>query len=221
MSLHRLHTSKYRMSNIAYTSSEAPSSSEYGLLHETPQESAPALNQAEDVALFQRFMQGDDSAAIVMFKKFNRSIFLYAAKILSSTEQAEDICQEVWERIIALRSKPKQLVNPGGFVFTITRNLCFNQLQSRKRTVRLDSVSEQSLPSSIMPGMTSAEELVLSALDALRFEDRELLVLNMYCGYKFDEIAAILELSPGAVWTRASRARAKLRDIITKLSSPL
>ncbi len=208
------------MSHTSYTSHEA-NSSEYGLSQETPQVSAPALNHAEDVALFNRFMQGDDSAAIVMFKKFNRSIFLYAAKILNSTEQAEDICQEVWERVIALRSKPKQLVNPGGFLFTITRNLCFNQLQSRKKTVRLDSVAEHSLPTAVIPGMTSAEELVLSALDALRFEDRELLVLNMYCGYKFDEIATLLELSPGAVWTRASRARAKLRDIITKLSTPL
>lgn len=208
------------MSNIAYTSQET-NPHEYGLSQETPQVSAPALNHAEDVALFNRFMQGDDSAAIVMFKKFNRSIFLYAAKILNSTEQAEDICQEVWERVIALRAKPKQLVNPGGFLFTITRNLCFNQLQSRKKTVRLDSVAEHSLPTAVIPGMTSAEELVLSALDALRFEDRELLVLNMYCGYKFDEIATLLELSPGAVWTRASRARAKLRDIITKLSTPL
>jgi RNA polymerase sigma-70 factor (ECF subfamily) len=208
------------MSNIAHISSES-SSQEYGLPQEVIQETAPALNHAEDIALFERFMKGDDSAAIVMFKKFNRSIFLYAAKILNSNEQAEDICQEVWERIIALRSKPKKLVNPGGFVFTITRNLCFNQLQSRKRTVRLDSIAEHSLPTSVIPGMTSAEELVLSALDALRFEDRELLVLNMYCGYKFEEIATLLELSPGAVWTRASRARAKLRDIITKLSTSI
>lgn len=208
------------MSSIAHISSESASNG-YLQPQETAQVSTSALNHAEDIAMFERFMQGDDTAAILMFKKFNRSIFLYATKILGSNEQAEDICQEVWERVIGLRAKPKQLINPGGFLFTITRNLCFNQLQSRKRTVRLDTIAENNLPSSVIPGMTNTEELVLSALDALRFEDRELLVLNMYCGYKYDEIATLLELSPGAVWTRASRARAKLREIITKLSTPL
>jgi RNA polymerase sigma-70 factor (ECF subfamily) len=184
-------------------------------------EEAATIQTNEDIAVFERFMRGDDSAAILLFKKFNRSIFLYAAKLLGNSEQAEDICQEVWERVIALRTKPRQLINPAGFLFTITRNLCFNQLQVRKRTVSLDTIEERYLPTAMNPGMSSTEELVMTALDALKFEDRELLVLNMYCGYKFDEIATLLELSPGAVWTRASRARAKLREIITKLSQPL
>ncbi|MBK9248552.1 MAG: RNA polymerase sigma factor [Ignavibacteria bacterium] len=191
------------------------------LTRERKSDESTTIQTNEDIALFERFMVGDDTAAILLFKKFNRSIFLYAAKLLANSEQAEDICQEVWERVIALRTKPRQLINPAGFLFTITRNLCFNQLQIRKRTVSLDTIEERHLPSAMIPGMTSTEELVMTALDALKFEDRELLVLNMYCGYKFDEIATLLELSPGAVWTRASRARAKLREIITKLSLPL
>ena len=191
------------------------------LTRERKSDESTTIQTNEDIALFERFMVGDDTAAILLFKKFNRSIFLYAAKLLANSEQAEDICQEVWERVIALRTKPRQLINPAGFLFTITRNLCFNQLQIRKRTVSLDTIEERHLPSAMIPGMTSTEELVMTALDALKFEDRELLVLNMYCGYKFDEIATLLELSPGAVWTRASRARAKLREIITKLSQPL
>jgi len=38
----------------------------------------------------------------------------------------------------------------------------------------------------------------------------------MYCGYRFDEIAEMLKISPNAVWTRASRARAQLREIISR-----
>ncbi|MGA1308250.1 MAG: RNA polymerase sigma factor [Candidatus Kapaibacteriota bacterium] len=50
------------------------------------------------------------------------------------------------------------------------------------------------------------EELVNSSLDSLKFEDKELLVLNMFCGYRFDEIAEMMGMSPNAIWTRASRA---------------
>ena len=61
------------------------------------------------------------------------------------------------------------------------------------------------------------EELVNSSLDTLKFEDKELLVLNMYCGYRFDEIATMMGMSPNAIWTRASRARAQLRDRVKSM----
>jgi DNA-directed RNA polymerase specialized sigma24 family protein len=60
------------------------------------------------------------------------------------------------------------------------------------------------------------EELALTALDALPFETREILVLNLYAGYRFDEIAAMLGKSPDAIWARASRGRAQLRTIIAE-----
>ena len=58
------------------------------------------------------------------------------------------------------------------------------------------------------------EEKLVAALDSLPFETREILVLNAYCGYRFDEIATMLDKSPDAVWARASRARAQLRRMV-------
>lgn len=186
--------------------------SDRGSVGKMKSDASPGL--PEEAALFARFMQGEDTAAIRIFERYNSQLFLYCSKILSDIDQAEDVTQEIWERVLRLRAKPQEILNPTGFLFRIARNLCLNQMRVRYRAVPIDSVEEASLPSCTMPGASDMEELVLSSLEALRFEDRELLVLNVYCGYRLEEIAVMLEISPNAVWTRASRARAQLRTIM-------
>lgn len=183
---------------------ESPSTKEYHI-------------STEIVELFDLFLKGDDNAALLLFNMFNKRIYLYCAKIVSNTYIAEDITQEVWERIIKLRFQENtNILNPVGFIFTIARNLCLNHIKLQKHVISLDVLDDFRLPSVHQPGSTSIEELVNTSLNALKFEDRELLVLHMYCGYRFDEIAEMLKISPNAVWTRASRARAQLREVISR-----
>lgn len=175
-------------------------------------EAAPP--RTKEANLFQRFLEGDDTAAIKLFQMYNSRLYVYCTKILGDTEQAEDVVQEVWERVIKMRSKPQEVTNPVGFLFRIARNLCINHMKVRSRTVPFETLDESAHPATAMPGSTELEDLVRSSLDSLKFEDRELLVLNAYCGYKLEEIATMLDISPNAVWTRASRARARLRAIV-------
>jgi RNA polymerase sigma-70 factor (ECF subfamily) len=59
---------------------------------------------------------------------------------------------------------------------------------------------------------------VVVALGQLPETQREILILNAYSGYRFDEIAEMLGEPVGAVRMRAWRARAKLGDIITAMT---
>ena len=173
----------------------------------------PRVQNIEEAQSFAKFLSGDDNAAMYFFRAYNRKLFLYCAKLVNNMHAAEDVTQEVWERIIKLRSQTQpEIANPGGFMFTIARNLCLNHIKLKKHTIPLDAISEMDIPHEYQPGSTDMEELVNSSLDTLKFEDKELLVLNMYCGYRFDEIANMMGMSPNAIWTRASRARAQLRD---------
>ena len=175
-------------------------------------------NKNEESLSFMNFLNGDDNAAMYFFRAYNRKIFLYCAKLVNNTHVAEDITQEVWERIIKLRNQSHpEIANPGGFMFTIARNLCLNHIKLRKHTIPIDAISEIDIPHEFQPGSTDMEELVSSSLDSLKFEDKELLVLNMFCGYRFDEIAEMMSMSPNAIWTRASRARAQLREKVKKM----
>ncbi len=63
-------------------------------------------------------------------------------------------------------------------------------------------------------------ELLLLALQQVPVDDQTLLELFYWEALSGPEIAAVLEISAGAVRVRLHRARGKLQDAIEKLMSP-
>lgn len=178
--------------------------------------SAPeAGDPANDAVSFQRFLDGENDAFLALFRKYNQRLFVYCLKILGNREQAEDTTQEMWERIIQLRRAPQQVRNPGGLFLRVARNLCIDHLRARRPTVPLEDLNEEALTGLAPREPTEREEVALMMLDKLPFEYREVLILNLYCGYRFDEIAAMTGKTPDAIWARASRARAQLRTMVS------
>lgn len=174
----------------------------------------PPIPAGDDEALYHRFINGDDAACVALYQRHNQRLFTYCSKMVGDKAQAQDLTQEVWERLIELRSSGRPLENPIGFLMRMARNLCLDYLKSRRRLLSLDTLHESGHPMYSMPELSEQEELLVASLQKLPFDYREVLILNTYCGYSFEEIAKMLGKSPEAIWTRASRARTQLRKMV-------
>ena len=198
-----------------------------------------AVGSMDDSALFHAMLAGSDPAFFELFQRFQPRLERYVGRQLGRDAPTEDLLQELWERVIKLRLKPPKRItaNSGSateevgefktqaFLFRIAHNLCIDHLRAKKDQTSLSLLGEADHPrvvdraaSVIVGDALDAEELVARALEELPFEFREVLVLNLYGGYRFDEIAVMLEKSPDAIWARASRARAKLRRLVIELA---
>jgi RNA polymerase sigma factor (sigma-70 family) len=174
----------------------------------------PTVPAGDDEALYDRFIAGDNTACVVLFKRHNQRLFTYCLKLTGDSAQAEDLAQEVWGRMIEFRAERRPLENPIGFLIRMARNLCLDYLKTRKKILPLDAISESSHPVYSMQELSEREELIVTSIQKLPVDYRDVLILNTYCGYSFEEIASILGKSPEAIWTRASRARTLLRTIV-------
>ncbi len=170
-----------------------------------------------EATLFARFVDGDSAAFSELFDRFNHRIYLYCLKIVGQAQQAEDLTQELWMRVIGLQAQRQTVAAPARLLFRIARNLCLQHLKARRRLSPLDDLPESSHPVSLTPELSHLEELVVISLARLPFEHRETLVLNAYCGYSYEEIAAMRGESLGAVKMRAWRARSKMGRIISAM----
>jgi len=168
-----------------------------------------------DALLLERFQRGEDGALVELFDRHNRRLLIYCQKLLGSREQAKDITQELWMRVLRLRGSSQSVANPVGFFLKIARNLCLNHIEARRTHTPLDALSERAHPVAD-GGRSEMEELILASLERLSFEHREVLVLHIYCGYRLEEIAAMTGKSPEAIWKRASRARKELRTLVMR-----
>lgn len=167
-----------------------------------------------DALLLKRFQQGEDAAFLELFRRHNPGLFRYCVKVLGNQTEAEDTVQDTWEKVIELCRASQPISNPPGLIFRIARNACISLLRRRGRWVTVEEFDENALPLYSAQSASELEEIALAALEELPFEHREVLVLHLYCGYRYDEIAEMMERTPEAIWARASRARVQLRKIV-------
>lgn len=170
---------------------------------------------ASDALLMERFLAGENAPFVELYDRHNERLFIYCLKILGDRELAGDITQEMWERVLRLRKRARRIDAPLGYFLKIARNLCIRH-RMRSRVHQALSTLPDSAHPSVAGHPSDNEEMILGALDALSFEHREVLILNIYCGYRFEEIAQMLGKSPEAIWKRASRARRELRELVLK-----
>jgi RNA polymerase sigma-70 factor (ECF subfamily) len=170
-----------------------------------------------DADLFTRFLEGNDQAFVWFLERHNRRLYAFCVKMLRDPEAARDVMQEVWERVIRLRSTGEQVGNPLGLLMRIVRNLSLNYLRDQRDHLSLDDMAEAQHPGVSVREQSYLEELIVLALERLPVAQREVLVLHNYSGYNYTEIATMLELSVDNVRMRAMRGRAHLGRIMSAL----
>ena len=133
-------------------------------------------------------------------------LYRAALSLLGDPQEAEDAVQDAFVRY--LERAPEELENPGAWLMRVLVNNCKSRLRLAWRRV---GPLHDALPA---PAMEERE--VLEELFALPPADRAVLHLYYYEGYTTDEVARITGQRPGTVRTRLSRAREKLRQLLTE-----
>ena len=148
-----------------------------------------------------------DFEAVV--RAYSAELYRYGYWLSRDRFTAEDLVQETFARGWAAWPGLKDPRAMRKWLYTILRNE-HARLYEKKR---LDIAEEQDLDIIESPAGTAALEdfEVRQALHALPAGYREPLLLQVIGGFTCEEIAKIMDLTPGATMTRLSRARLALR----------
>lgn len=179
-----------------------------------------------DVALMARIGEGDHAAFRSLVERHQDAVVGTVAKMLGNPSDAEDISQQVFLRLWhhAKRYRPEAKFTT--YLFTITRNLVFNETRrrSRRKEVSSDECEESShaqleadpdrQPDSQLL-QAELQRAVDAAIAALPETQRLAVVLRRYEQMPYEEIASVLDLSVPAVKSLLFRARSTLRDSLS------
>jgi len=127
---------------------------------------------------------------------------------------AEDLVQETFLRAHRNLGRYRGRASLKTWIFSIARNLCLDHLRaagrSRLRLVDPGLTSEISEPARPDPGrrvdLDDCRDRVSRALARLSPQSRELLILRMYHGLGYREIARRCGMAPAGIGTRIARA---------------
>ena len=131
--------------------------------------------------------------------------------VLRDEEAARDIAQETCLR--AYRSWADfDGRDARGWLYTIGLRLAINELARRNRwTALFAGTRQRTQPTWVSPRDVQLDD----ALRALRPEHRAALWLNVVDGYNQAEIGTMLGVAPGTVASWVSRAKTRLRKVLT------
>ncbi|MEU7071259.1 RNA polymerase sigma factor [Streptomyces narbonensis] len=170
-----------------------------------------------------RIRAGDPSAFAELFDSHARSVYNHAFRLTGDWSVAEDVMAATYLEAWRLRQK----VDPEGgslrpWLLGVATNVARNHCRGNRRYRRAASAyaaagaAEAAMPdhASEVAGRLDDRRRIaatLRALGTLRRSEREVLVLCLWEGLAYTEVAAALGVPVGTVRSRLSRARAKLR----------
>jgi RNA polymerase sigma-70 factor (ECF subfamily) len=180
-----------------------------------------------DVALMGMVSAGDMSAFEELVERHQRAVIGTVAKMLGNASESEDIAQQVFVRVWKSAGRYEAQAKFTTWLFTITRNLVFNEVRRRQRkpTVSVDEREETTHRTvedlqAISPDdemlQTELEEAIDRAIQSLPEKQRMAVVLRRYEEMPYDEIAAVLEMSIPAVKSLLFRARTQLKEALQR-----
>lgn len=125
--------------------------------------------------------------------------------------EAEDCVQEAFIRLLREWPTVSQFDSPEAW----TRRVALRLLSNRRRKARNGIRALLCLgPPRPAPAPTGDALDIQRALGHLPMGQRQVVVLHYVLGMGVTEIAAVLDLAPGTVKSRLSRARASLRPLL-------
>lgn len=141
-------------------------------------------------------------------------LFGYAVALAGSREAASDLLQTGAERALAGAASLRDADSLRPWLFRIIRNLWIDgsRRDTRQECEPLDENIEGQ-PWSFEDGLIAAIT-VRQGLSRISVPHREMIELIDIAGFGYAEAAAILEVPPGTVMSRISRARLALLEAI-------
>ena len=148
---------------------------------------------------------------IFIQKRLDR-MFRLACSILGRSDEAQDMMQDVAEKILRRHGNLKDVENIDAFITRSVQNACIDRIRKRRDTT--PKIPE--LPDGRDSDRWSARQLVHRSLARLPERQRIAIHLKDIEGYSSKEIAKIIETDEANVRTLLSRGRRALKEIIEK-----
>lgn len=155
-----------------------------------------------------------------VYRDYKNKVFGYIYNRIHDHAVAEELTSDVFVKVVANidRYDPEK-ASVSTWVFVITRNTLIEHYRKRRETEDIDGleipVTDEPIDRIVME---EQQELVARALLELPEKMRDIIVARYYYGFRFSKIGEMMEMTEANARVTHSRALAKLREIIERLS---
>lgn len=160
----------------------------------------------EDTDLIRKARQGEVEAFNLLISRWEKRVYNYLLRIVGEREEALDLSQDVF---LKAYQNLRKLDDPARFapwLFRIAHNEAFSSFRKRRpegETLGSGEFAGDEIAVAGTPGFPIELSIaVTNALGQLSADQRETVILKIYQGFKFEEMAEILGCPVSTVKSR-------------------
>jgi RNA polymerase sigma factor (sigma-70 family) len=153
-----------------------------------------------------------------LYEQYYTRVYAYLRFRVGSTEVAEDLVAQVFERALTHLEDLQSTAAAGAWLFRIARNCATDYFRRLRPAASLDTLIDSNHPRGCSPEevVVAQEERtrLLTQLKRLPEREREVIGLKFVACLQNREIARVLNIPEGTVGTVLHRTLARLRDAL-------
>ena len=145
----------------------------------------------------------------ITVEKHSNSLLTFAVHFLKNKEEAQDIVQDVFEKLWINREKV-DTEKVKSWLFTCAHNAMLNFINKRARLTRL-SDDIQNFKTEMCSFSFESKQVINHIVGILPPVQKSIILLRDMEGYSYEEIGDIMSLTPSQVKVYLFRARLKIK----------
>jgi len=156
----------------------------------------------------------------ILYKRYNHKVYQKCLRMTQSEEDAHDLSQEIWIKIIAKLPTFQFRSHPTTWLYSITHNYCIDFLRKRSQEVKFINGYSRFTDEDFRNKEKNAEldiklmyEKMEGQLEQFRQHDKLKILWMKYCeGQTINQLSENMNISESAVKMRIQRAKKSLRQ---------
>lgn len=180
--------------------------------------------------LIKQIQMGNNDAFERLIIDHEKKVYNISYQILKNEEDAKDASQEAFIKVYKSIGKFNMQSSFSTWLYRITVNTCYDFIKKRKSKKEMANVTvsdedkEYIIYNEKVVNYDGVEENIIkkeevkalyNAIDELKIDYKTLIVLRDIQGFSYKEIEDMTSLKQGTIKSRISRARNKLKQILS------
>jgi RNA polymerase sigma-70 factor (family 1) len=166
--------------------------------------------------LIQGLRRGDETALRQIYHQHYKALCYFADQLLHDKDEAEDVAVDSFLKLLQRKGDFENLKKVKGFLFTSTRNACFNILERSKMKARhqqnLGKFAQEDEPNANYEEVfAKVLQIIYAEIENLPPQSKVIFTSSYIDGKPTAVIAAEMGISPKTVLNLKARALQKLR----------
>jgi len=166
------------------------------------------VESADERKVIERVLDGDTNSFNLLVWQWEKPIYNYIFRMVGNREDAMDLCQDSFMKAFRELGTLKDRDRFSSWLYRIAHNVCYSRFRKTQGKTFIELDPEVGATRMPIENRLAVEK----ALGELPDDQREVVVLKVYQGLKFDEIAAVQGAPVSTVKSRLYVGFEKLRS---------